>query len=99
MTAGMSKSVWYKLLLKGTPSDPNDQTDDVHCPESHSISEFRRLVRAANLNTLEKVDPRLLEVCETGSDAPLRSDKLLSACTSGDAATPFTIRYPGCFLY
>jgi hypothetical protein len=58
----MSNHVWYKLLLKGTPSLSSDQMDDVECLKSNTISELRRLVKKENMPTLGNVEPRSIEV-------------------------------------
>jgi hypothetical protein len=91
----MSNQVWYKLLPKGTPSSSIDQMDDVECPKDKTISELRRRVKHENMPTLEKVEPRFIEVCENGrEDTACSPAQRLSACASGGPELPFIIYYP-----
>jgi hypothetical protein len=88
-------TVWYKLLPMGTRSSARDPQEDVQCEDTSTVSNLRRLVKAANIEILQHATAMQLEVHENGNDdTPCVSTKLLTNCVSGGPQLPFVIYYP-----
>ncbi len=96
----MSTETWYVLVPKGCQEFSDDLMGLIEIPANKTVFHFKSAVLQNNLARLHGIDALALEVCENDSDSTLKSNKVLSECSSGGSTRPFIVRYPGstCFI-